>query len=90
MITPGMIELGDKEEEYNREFGKYAADKCDYVLLVGERITKAIKDGLKGAGFPEERVKTFLKVTDAISYAYSLEMGKKKYVLLENDLPDNY
>ncbi len=90
MITPGMVELGDKEEEYNKEFGKYAADKCEYVLLVGERITKSIKEGLSEAGFAEDRVITFAKVTEAIAYARSLKIGKKKYVLLENDLPDNY
>lgn len=90
MITPGMVELGDKEEEYNREFGKYASDKCDYVLLVGGRITKSIKEGLLEKGFAEDKVITFAKVTEAIAYARTLEIGKKKYVLLENDLPDNY
>ncbi len=90
MITPGMVELGDKEAEYNRDFGKYACDKCDYVFLVGTRITKSIKDGLLSCGFPEERCITFGKVTEAINYAYGIEEGKKKYVLLENDLPDNY
>ncbi len=90
MITPGMVELGDKEEQYNKEFGIYAADKCDYVLLVGERITKSIKEGLLENGFDENKVITFAKVTEAIAYARTLEVGKKKYVLLENDLPDNY
>ena len=90
MITPGMVELGDKEEQYNYEFGEYACDKCDYVLLVGHRITKSISDGLKDRGFSSNRVYTFDKVTEAIAYANTLEAGKKKYVLLENDLPDNY
>ncbi len=90
MITPGMVELGDKEEQYNREFGEYAADKCDYVLLVGERITKSIAKGLESKSFPADRYFTFSKVTEAIAYANALEAGKKKYVLLENDLPDNY
>ncbi|MBR5308918.1 MAG: UDP-N-acetylmuramoyl-tripeptide--D-alanyl-D-alanine ligase [Clostridia bacterium] len=90
MITPGMVELGDKEEQYNREFGEYAADKCDYVLLVGHRITKSIAEGLKNRNYPDDRCYTFSKVTEAIAYANSLEAGKKKYVLLENDLPDNY
>ena len=25
LVTPGMVELGDKEEEYNKAFGGYAA-----------------------------------------------------------------
>ncbi len=90
MITPGMVELGDMEEQYNREFGEYAAEKCDYVLLVGERITKSIAEGLENKNYPKDKYFTFAKVTEAIAYANGLEPGKKKYVLLENDLPDNY
>lgn len=90
MITPGMVELGEKEEQYNREFGEYAADKCDYVLLVGERITKSIAQGLRNKNYPDDKCITFAKVTEAIAYAKALEYGKKKYILLENDLPDNY
>lgn len=90
MITPGMVELGSKEEEYNREFGKYAAGKCDYVLLVGYNITKSIAQGLSDMQYPQDRVFTFAKFAEAIEYAKMLEMGKKKYILLENDLPDNY
>ena len=90
MITPGMVELGDMEDKYNCEFGEYAAEKCDYVLLVGERITKSIARGLENRNFPKERYFTFSKVTEAIAYANTIEPGNKKYVLLENDLPDNY
>ncbi|MBE6705841.1 MAG: UDP-N-acetylmuramoyl-tripeptide--D-alanyl-D-alanine ligase [Ruminococcaceae bacterium] len=90
MITPGMVELGDMEDKYNCEFGEYAAQKCDYVLLVGERITKSIAKGLENKNYPKDRYFTFAKVTEAIAFANGLEAGKKKYVLLENDLPDNY
>ena len=90
MITPGMVELGDMEDKYNCEFGEYAAQKCDYVLLVGERITKSIAKGLENKNYPKDRYFTFAKVTEAIAFANGLEAGKKKSVLLENDLPDNY
>ena len=53
-------------------------------------ITKSIAEGLKNKNYPDDRCYTFSKVTEAIAYANSLEAGKKKYVLLENDLPDNY
>ena len=33
LITPGMVELGDKEAEYNHKFGNYAADCCDYIQI---------------------------------------------------------
>ena len=47
IVTPGMIELADKEFELNMEFGKNIADVCDEVILVGETKTKAIYEGLK-------------------------------------------
>ncbi|MBQ1252087.1 MAG: UDP-N-acetylmuramoyl-tripeptide--D-alanyl-D-alanine ligase, partial [Firmicutes bacterium] len=36
LVTPGMIELGEKEFEENKKFGAKAAEACDYIALVGE------------------------------------------------------
>ena len=44
IVTPGMVELGDKQYEYNMEFGKQIAKVCDEVILVGEEQTKPILD----------------------------------------------
>lgn len=90
LITPGMVELGDKEDEYNKAFGKYAAENCDNVILIGSYHTKPIRDGLLEAGFPEEKIKTFEKLPEAVNFAYMIPTEKHKYILLENDLPDNY
>lgn len=96
LVTPGMVELGEDEDEYNRKFGTYAADCCDWILLVGEKHTKPILDGVLSKGFPEKKVVVFDKVEDAINFAYGIkaqgEDGTEvhKYILLENDLPDNY
>ena len=90
LITPGMVELGDKEEEYNHKFGTYAADCCDHILLVGKKRTKPIYEGALSKGFPEDRLKAFDKLEEALSYAYEIKGQGHKYILLENDLPDNY
>ena len=90
LITPGMVELGDKEEEYNYKFGTYAADCCDYILLVGKKHTEPIKEGVLSKGFEEDKCLVFDKVEDALSYAYAVKGQGHKYILLENDLPDNY
>ncbi len=90
MITPGMVELGDKEEEYNYKFGTYAADCCDYILLVGKKRTEPIKNGILSKGYPEDKLQSFDKLEDALSYAYAIQAQNHKYILLENDLPDNY
>ena len=90
LITPGMVELGEDEAEYNRKFGTYAADCCDRIFLVGRKHTEPIKEGILSKGFPEKNLEVFDNVQDAISRAYALKTKKHKYILLENDLPDNY
>ncbi len=90
LVTPGMVELGEKEAEYNKEFGKQAAEAADYIILVGADRTKPIKEGAVEAGFSEDKI--FVKDTlkEATDLMYELESGKEKVILLENDLPDNY
>ena len=90
LITPGMVELGEKESEYNYKFGTYAADCCDYILLVGRKHTEPILKGVRSKGFPEEKCQVFDKLEEAVSYAYAIKGQEHKYILLENDLPDNY
>lgn len=90
LVTPGMVELGDKEEEYNYKFGTYAADCCDHILLVGKKRTKPIYDGVLSKGFPEDKLKAFDKLEEALAFAYEIKGQGHKYILLENDLPDNY
>ncbi len=90
LITPGMVELGEKEEEYNYKFGTYAAHCCDYIFLVGEKRAIPIREGILSEGFDEKRIQVFSHVEDAIAHAYTMNADSHKYVLLENDLPDNY
>ena len=91
IITPGMVELGSEQDRLNREFGVNIAKSCDHVILVGKSQTKSIYDGLKEAGYPEEKIYVAPQFNDAISYAYSMNtQGERKVILLENDLPDNY
>lgn len=90
LVTPGMVELGDKEEEYNYKFGTYAAKCCDYILLVGQKRAEAIKKGVLDSGFDENKCKVYDTLQAALSFAYSIDDTDQKYILLENDLPDNY
>jgi UDP-N-acetylmuramoyl-tripeptide--D-alanyl-D-alanine ligase len=89
LVTPGMIELGDKEYELNKAFGGYAADACDYVILVGEKQTKPIQDGLKEKGYPESQIYIAKHLNDGIAHLNTItEAGS--IILFENDLPDNF
>ncbi len=90
LVTPGMVELGDKEKEYNRLFGTYAADCCDYIFLIGREHSAPIREGVLSKGFPENRCITCDKLEEAMKQAYAIKDKRHKYILLENDLPDNY
>lgn len=89
IITPGMIELGSKEEELNFEFGKQIAQNCDYAILVGKKQTKPIFEGLKEAGFATEKVYVAQSIYDANNHMRSIATTGD-VVLYENDLPDTF
>jgi UDP-N-acetylmuramoyl-tripeptide--D-alanyl-D-alanine ligase len=89
IITPGMIELGDMEESANREFGINIGKVCDYAILVGEKRTKPIYEGLMESNFKKDNIIVVNSLSDA-----TLQLGRiakpGDVVLFENDLPDNY
>lgn len=91
LVTPGMVELGEKQEECNAEFGRNAAAVCDYVILVGKKQTEPIQKGLSEAGYPAEKIYLADTIGEAVKKAYAIDTnGQKRVILLENDLPDNY
>lgn len=91
LLTPGMIELGDKQYEYNKEFGVQAAAVCDYVVLVGKTQTKPIYDGLIHSGFNKDNVYVVSGLQEGLRAVDGINTyGEEKIVLMENDLPDNY
>lgn len=92
VVTPGMIELGDKEDEYNEIFGTEIAEVSDYVVLIGEEKTKPILQGLKSKNFDLDKVVVYNDVREAYKFVNSIcsETKKDVYALFENDLPDTY
>lgn len=90
LVTPGMVELGAKQEELNYEFGQEAAKACDYIVLVGKNQTVPIYNGIKDAGFNMDKVFVADGLNEALANVQAYQTDKKKIVLLENDLPDNY
>lgn len=91
LVTPGMVELGEKQNELNCEFGKQAAKVSDYIILVGKKQTEPIYNGLVQSNYPDNKIFVAENINEAINIAYKINsQGKKKFILLENDLPDNY
>ena len=89
LVTPGMIELGERQEELNAKFGAKAATSCDLAIIVGHYNREAITSGLRRAGMPEESIRTANTFAEAqqILAAYATAGDT---VLYENDLPDTF
>ncbi len=87
VVTPGMIELGDRQYEVNKRFGKLMSRVCDYVILVGKEQTTPIYDGLIESNYDTDKIYVLNDVKDAFNLLNRIDDGKT-YVLLENDLPD--
>ncbi len=89
VITPGMIELGDKQQEYNHRLGVQMAKAADYVMVVGAYNRDAILGGLEEGGMNQEAI--FVADTFAMAQARLVEMARAgDVVLYENDLPDTF
>jgi UDP-N-acetylmuramoyl-tripeptide--D-alanyl-D-alanine ligase len=89
LVTPGMVELGDREAEENERFGEKAAAVCDLVVLVGEQRSRPIRAGLAAASFPDDRIHVVANSSEAEALlARTTRRGD--VVLFENDLPDLY
>lgn len=89
IVTPGMVELGEMEEEANREFGNNIGKVCDYVILIGEERTKPIYEGLMEVNYNRSNIFVVDNLDEATVHIGRLAKPKD-VVLFENDLPDNY
>lgn len=89
IITPGLVELGEKEYEYNKQLGKAAAEICDIVILVGKKRSQPLADGINETEFNQNNLYIAASFKEAMEI-YSRFADRNTVVLLENDLPDNY
>ena len=89
IVTPGMVELGVREYEMNREFGAAMAGCCDTAVLVGRKRSEAIAEGLRQNGAAEESIRIVASLEEATALLAEIS-GPGDTVLFENDLPDNY
>ena len=89
VVTPGFIELGRQEEQSNRRLGSDIAAVAQMALLVGEKHTRPIREGLLENGMAEENVHVFASLAQANEFVQE-NCGPGDVVLYENDLPDHY
>ncbi|MBR3844334.1 MAG: UDP-N-acetylmuramoyl-tripeptide--D-alanyl-D-alanine ligase [Clostridia bacterium] len=89
IITPGLVELGDHEEQCNFDLGVRAGEICDRIVLVGLKRSEPIARGVRSTGFPEENLHIVASFKDAVATLCPM-LDETCVVLVENDLPDNY
>ena len=89
VLTPGLVELGVKQDEENFKFGVRMARVADKVIVVNELNRSAIVDGLKSQSFPAENIYT-VKTLEEAKAVYTILLKAGDVLLIENDLPDNY
>mgnify|MGYP003756465755 CR=1 FL=1 len=89
IVTPGMVELGTMEEDANREFGMNIGKVCDFVILVGEKRTIPIYEGLMEVGYNKDNIFVVNSLDEATKVIQKIA-APKDVILFENDLPDNY
>lgn len=89
IITPGLIELGEKEYDANFALGLEAAKICDIIIFVGKNRSKPLMEGALSTNFDKEKIFVAESFKEAAAI-YSKFANNNTAVLLENDLPDNY
>ena len=89
IITPGLIELGDREYDCNYNLGLEATKHCDVIILVGLNRSKPMMDAINTTEFNKDNVYVVSSFKEAMEI-YAPMANKNSVVLLENDLPDNY
>lgn len=89
IVTPGMIELGDKEYQLNKELGKCIGENSDIAIIVGSYNRESLLDGISTA----DNKNVEINVVDNFNEAQRLLSGILRSgdtVLYENDLPDTF
>jgi len=90
IITPGMVELGDIEEEENYKFGQAIGDaNLDLVILVGEERVKPIQEGIRSVDSASLNVRVVNSLFEANDLIKKVAQPGD-VILYENDLPDVY
>jgi UDP-N-acetylmuramoyl-tripeptide--D-alanyl-D-alanine ligase len=87
VLTPGLVELGEKSREIHSEIGKLYTQKVDLVLLIDSPGAKHIERAMKSLDFKNYKVYNNTKEAHE-DLANILKNGDT--IIFQNDLTDNY
>lgn len=87
VITPGIVDAGEKMEDLNKEIGSFLVEELDMVYLIQNEASLYIDKYFQECDFKNyEMVKSFQQAYNQAIKKYKEEVT----ILIENDLPDNY
>ncbi|MDD3370980.1 MAG: UDP-N-acetylmuramoyl-tripeptide--D-alanyl-D-alanine ligase [Alphaproteobacteria bacterium] len=86
LVTPGILELGDKHEDVHRALGEKAAAKADILFVVRPDRIPGFAESFS-AKAPDKEIHRAGSFRDAREWLIA-NTGPGDVVLLENDLPD--
>ena len=89
IITPGFVEMGQKQYKANKVLGSQIALGCDYAIIVNETNREAIKSGIEKENFDNRKTYYAANLNDAHAHLATI-IKAGDVVLYENDLPDNF
>ena len=88
VLTPGLVELGEKMQEVHERIGRlYADEGVDLVLLIKSRTSVYIIKAIKEKNFENYKLYESSKEAHA-DLANVIRSGDT--IIFQNDLPDNY
>jgi UDP-N-acetylmuramoyl-tripeptide--D-alanyl-D-alanine ligase len=87
VLTPGLVELGEKSEEIHKKIGELYAKTVDFILLINSKNTKWIKEALDKNNYKNYKVYHNTVAAHA-DLKNILRAGDT--IIFQNDLPDNY
>lgn len=89
LISPGIVELGDQTVPVHTQIGKQAATVFDTIILVGQSSrTQALEKAIRYT-HPSTTITYLTSPSDYWPTVRTLSQTHS-WILLENDLPDNY
>lgn len=88
VVTPGIVELGVLEESANEKLGGLLKG-ADRVILVGDTLVGAVKNGYLAAGGESENIAVVPTLEEAKNML-AKEVKNGDVVMFLNDLPDVY
>ena len=89
VVSPGIVEMGEKQSETNFKLGTMIADVADFFIIMNETNKNYLLSGAISHSFKRENI-FFAQTRKKQKEILNLLITNGCVVLFMNDLPDNY